>query len=78
MLFKPYPIWGSPANPPLDRAPTANPPPQFVYGALNYELQNTGTDDIPAPYNLSIHNAGYSWVVQVGNMCSVACFPERE
>lgn len=28
-------------------------------------LQNTGTSDIPVPFNVSIHNAKYSQTLQV-------------
>ena len=68
MLLKPYPIWGSPDNPSLAKAPTANPPPQYVYGALDFQLLNTGTSDIPVPFNVSIRNANYSQILQ-------ACLP---
>lgn len=38
VLLKPYAIWGSPDNPALAKAPTANPPPQYVYGALDFQI----------------------------------------
>ena len=80
VLLKPYPIWGSPDNPSLAKAPTANPPPQYVYGALDFQLLNTGTSDIPVPFNISIRNANYSQILQACTclslqmFCPVSCF----
>ena len=75
MLIKPYPIWGSPANPKLakEKAPTANPPPAVVYGAIGYELLNTGTSDILPPYNLTIYNANYTSIEQARLRCDLPC-----